>query len=99
MKSGGTLGLGAAKAVPAAAMPSPTAVLGDLRAAYAELADLIHGQLAQPLTTLPGGVPPLLDGRHVGGLGVSGAHQDEDVSYAEKGATALVGRRGADRQL
>jgi glc operon protein GlcG len=91
-----TPGIARAKAASAAAMRSPTAALADLRATYPELVDLVDGQLARPLTTLPGGVPLLLDGRHVGGLGVSGAHPDEDVGYAEQGAAALVDRRGAD---
>ena len=89
-----TPGVARAKAASAAVMRSPTAALGDLRSAYPELADLIDGQLAHPLTTLPGGVPLLLAGRHVGGLGVSGAHPDEDVAFAERGAAALADSSG-----
>ena len=85
-----TPGVARAKAASAALMRSPTAALADLRTAHPELADLIDGQLAQPLTTLPGGVPLVLAGRHVGGLGVSGAHPDEDVAFAERGAAALA---------
>ncbi|MDN4161764.1 GlcG/HbpS family heme-binding protein [Nocardioides abyssi] len=87
-----TPGVARAKAATSAAMRAPTAALGELRAAYPELADLVDDQLPHRFTTLPGGVPLVLGGRHVGAVAVSGAHPDQDVACAEAAARALAWR-------
>jgi glc operon protein GlcG len=35
------------------------------------------------LTSIPGGVPIVVDGTHIGGLGVAGGHPDDDAEIAE----------------
>nr|WP_255670399.1 heme-binding protein [Aeromicrobium wangtongii] len=83
-----TPGVARAKAATAAAMGRPTSDLADLREAHPELLDLLAGQVAHPLTTLPGGLPLMADGRCVGAVGVSGAHPDDDVACAATAAAA-----------
>lgn len=85
-----TAGVARAKAATAAAMRRPTADLGSLREAYPELVQLIAGQLAQPFTSLPGGVPLLVDGTLVGAVAVSGATPEGDVAYASIGAESIA---------
>lgn len=84
-----TAGVARAKAATAAAMRRPTADLGGLRAAYPELVPLIAGQLPQPFTTLPGGVPLLVDGTPAGAVAVSGGTPEQDATYAQKAAQSL----------
>lgn len=77
-----TPGVARAKAATAAAMGCPTGALTDLEATYPALAHLIDAQMAQPFTSLPGGVPWRSAGRTIGAVGVSGAHPDQDVACA-----------------
>ncbi len=70
------------KAWTAVAFASPTHVLADLPA--------LDGALSRPIAQLPGGVPLIIDGRLVGGLGVGGAQPDQDLHIAQAGAAALT---------
>lgn len=78
------------KAATAVAMRSATGELAGLREAYPELFDLVSTQVAHPLTSLPGGLPLMADGRCLGAVGVSGAHPDDDVACAAEAATTPV---------
>jgi len=80
------------KAATAAALGRPSVALTGLREAYPELVTLIDGQLPRPLTSLPGGVPVLVDGVLVGAVAVSGATPEQDVVCAEAAAAALPAR-------
>lgn len=42
------------------------------------------------LTCIRGGLPLVKDGQHVGGIGVSGGSEDEDVEVAQAGLDALA---------
>lgn len=43
----------------------------------------------QPVTPLEGGVPIIVEGQHVGAVGVSGVKSSEDVQIAKAGIAAL----------
>lgn len=85
-----TAGVARAKAATAVAMSRPTADLGSLATAYPQLVPLIAGQLTQPFTTLPGGVPLVVDGAIVGAVAVSGGTPEQDVVYASAGAESVA---------
>jgi glc operon protein GlcG len=64
--------------------------------------DLLHGGMTSLLafefiSPSQGGVPLMLDGVVVGGIGSSGASGAEDESVANAGATALVAAAAAGR--
>lgn len=80
------------KARTAATMRRATADLEGLKAAYPELLELIDSQLPFQPTTLPGGIV-ITDGEQViGGVGISGAHPDQDVVCAEAGIASWRGQ-------
>lgn len=85
-----TAGVARAKAATAVAMGRPTADLAGLRTAYPELVPLIADQLAHPFTTLPGGVPLVVDGAVVGAVAVSGGTPEQDAAYASAGAESVA---------
>lgn len=61
-----------------------------LYAAIEQPPALRDGILARPrLVAFAGGLPLTVDGAHVGGLGVSGASEEEDVACAEAGVATL----------
>lgn len=62
--------------------------LSELKSDYPELIDLIAGQLSFQPTTLAGGVVVMHEDVMVGGIGVSGAHPDQDVACAQAGVDA-----------
>jgi glc operon protein GlcG len=45
---------------------------------------------SQKLTPIRGGLPLFVDGQCVGGIGVSGGSEDEDVAVAQAGVDALA---------
>ncbi len=51
----------------------------------AEIASVTGGKF----TVLPGGIPLVLGGKVVGGIGVGGGNAEEDVTVAQAGAQAL----------
>jgi uncharacterized protein GlcG (DUF336 family) len=73
-----------AKAYTAASLRRPTHETGIPEAILAELASTTQGRL----TSLPGGVPLVLDGRVIGGVGVGGGNAQEDLDVAKAGAAA-----------
>lgn len=84
-----TPGIARAKAATAALMAMPTAAYAELSERIPELAKAIDAQSEQSFTSLPGGLPLIDKGVVIGGIGVSGATPDQDVTYAEAGAGAL----------
>ncbi|WP_305093521.1 heme-binding protein [Prescottella sp. R16] len=87
-----TAGVARAKAATAALMGIPTTAYSGLADGYPALADLIDAQTAPSLTTLPGGLPVVVDGEVVGGIGVSGAQPEQDVEYAKAAVAGVVTR-------
>ncbi|QCQ93282.1 heme-binding protein [Rhodococcus sp. SGAir0479] len=83
-----TAGVARAKAATAALVGIPTTAYSGLADAHPALAELIDAQTRQSLTTLPGGLPVVVDGEVVGGLGVSGAQPEQDVEYAQAAVAA-----------
>lgn len=85
-----TAGVARTKARTCAVMGRASGQLAGLRTEYPELVTLISGQLPFEITTLPGGVPIVREGMSVGGIGISGAHPDEDVACAEAGVAGWL---------
>ncbi|MCL2535628.1 MAG: heme-binding protein [Nocardiaceae bacterium] len=83
-----TPGVARAKAVTSALIGIPTTAYSGLADAHPALVDLIDGQVRQSLTTLPGGLPVVVGGEVVGGIGVSGAQPEQDVEYAQAAIAA-----------
>ncbi len=88
-----TAGVARTKARTAAAMGSDTADLEVLRSSYPDLLPLIDEQLPFTLTVLEGGVVVRLGDQMVGGVGVSGALPDQDVTCARTGVDAWLATR------
>lgn len=81
-----TTGVARSKAVTSALLGMPTTRYREVAEANPALVGLIDAQTHQPTTTLGGGLPLMVDGRIVGGIGVSGAPTEEqDVEYAVAG--------------
>ncbi len=80
-----------AKAYTAAVLETPTSALhARLEREHLSLADFCDGPQHR-LTSLAGGVPLCLEGRTVGGVGVSGRKPAEDEVLAGRLAAALLG--------
>ena len=80
-----------AKAYTAAVLETPTSALhARLEREHLSLADFCGGPQHR-LTSLAGGVPLCLEGRTVGGVGVSGRKPAEDEVLAGRLAAALLG--------
>lgn len=75
------------KAWTTVAFGQPTTWWTDLIAADDSLAALGRGNRLMPV---PGGVPLVVAGTLVGGVGVSGATSEQDAAIATAGAAALV---------
>lgn len=73
------------KAYTAASVRRPTHATGIPAHITAEIASSTGGKF----TTLPGGVPLVLGGRVVGGIGVGGGNAEQDIAVAQAGAAAL----------
>jgi uncharacterized protein GlcG (DUF336 family) len=71
------------KARTAASFRRSSASLADMKAQHPELCTVVAATLAWTPTTLPGGVPLMVDEELHGAVGVSGAHPDDDVRVAE----------------
>lgn len=83
-----------AKAYTAAVLETPTSALhARLEREHLSLADFCDGPQLR-LTSLAGGVPLCLEGRTVGGVGVSGRKPAEDEVLAGRLAAALLGEGG-----
>jgi len=77
------------KAYTAAGFGMPTAQWHDLLAQDAPMAAGAPTGIAR-FIPFGGGLPLVVDGQVVGGVGVSGGHWTEDVKVAEAGAAALA---------
>lgn len=86
-----TPGIARTKARTAVALGRPTSDVAALAAEHPDLLEQIGEQLAFRPTTLKGGVLIGAAGDLVGGMGVSGAHPDQDVACAEAAIAAVLG--------
>lgn len=78
-----------AKATTAARMATPTADLGAKRELYPDWWEQLLRRLPEA-TTLGGGLPLLIDGVVLGGVGVSGGTVEQDIAFASAGIEALA---------
>lgn len=85
-----TPGIARAKASTAAAMGQPTQDFADLIGQHPDLLRQIEQHMAVPPTTLGGGLPVVVDGQLIGGLGVSGAEVWQDIACAQAGLSSLL---------
>ena len=77
------------KAYTAAGFGMPTAQWHEFMAQDAPLAAGAPASIAR-FVSYGGGLPLVVDGQVVGGIGVSGGHWSEDTKVAEAGAAALA---------
>ncbi|MGB7448089.1 MAG: heme-binding protein [Ornithinimicrobium sp.] len=66
------------KAMTAASTRKPSAAMAP------ELAVALEHGTGGLLTSIPGGLPIVVDGTHIGGLGVAGGHPDQDAEIAQR---------------
>lgn len=78
-----------AKAYTAASVRRPAHESGIPPAVSTEIASVTDGRF----TTLPGGLPLVIGGQVVGGIGVGGGSGVQDIAVATAGAEALKGER------
>ena len=71
------------KAMTAASTRKPSAAMAP------ELAVALEHGTGGLLTSIPGGLPIIVDGTHIGGLGVAGGHPDQDAEIAEQVLTQI----------
>lgn len=87
-----TIGIAMAKARAAASNRMPTAKVGSMGNELSDYAGIAITLAAGPerYATLPGGLPVMVDGHCVGGIGVSGGLGEQDVLVAQAGHSALA---------
>jgi uncharacterized protein GlcG (DUF336 family) len=83
----GSIEIAIAKAVSAATRLRPTAEEGRGEA-LPQLAIALAARLG--VTGIPGGLPIVVEGQVIGGVGVSSGTPDEDVQVAQAGIEALL---------
>jgi len=83
-----TVSVAQAKARTAASMGRHSAMLSGAISNSEHANDL---SLYGGLTVLPGGVPLIVNGHRVGGIGTSGASGEQDIAVSEAGAAVLAG--------
>lgn len=88
-----------AKARTAAQFRRSSAAVGTMKAEHPELYDVVATTLAWRTTTLPGGIPLVMDDEVVGAVGVSGALPVEDVRAAERAAATVATRLAGSQQF
>ena len=78
------------KAATAAAMNSPTTMVAEFAASDAIVQNALHN--TPDILAVPGGVPIVIDGVCVGGIGVAGGHYSEDHEVLDWAVTQFAGR-------
>jgi uncharacterized protein GlcG (DUF336 family) len=76
------------KAITASQLKSPTHILADIGNKVPELQKAFDKNLS--ILTLAGGFPIFLDGKVVGGLGISGGDFNQDKHIGEKAVQAMM---------
>lgn len=91
-----TIGIAQAKARAAASNRLPTAKIGSTGNELSDFAALAITLAAGPdrYAAFGGGLPIMVDGHCIGGVGVSGGTSDQDAEVAKAGIAALRSDRG-----
>jgi len=84
-----TAGIAQSKAFTAATFKRSSKEVGELAQARPQLIDNVINIVGRPLLLAGGGLPLIVDGELIGGVGASGGTEDEDVECAQAGLSAI----------
>lgn len=84
-----TAGIAQSKAFTAATFKRSSKEVGELAQARPQLIDNVINIVGRPLLLAGGGLPLIVDGELIGGVGASGGTEDEDVECAQAGLAAI----------
>lgn len=79
------------KAFTAATFRRPSMEVAELAKARAQLIDSIGALLGKPLLLAGGGLPLIVNGELLGGVGASGGTEEQDIECAKAGLAAIGG--------
>ena len=77
------------KALTAVTFKRPSAEVGELTKTRPQLWESLHALVGQPLLPAGGGLPLIIKGELIGGVGVSGGTEAQDVECARAGLDAI----------
>ncbi len=86
-----TAGAGVSKAFTAATLRRPSAEMGEMAQTRPEVFSNIVSLAGRPLLPAGGGLPLIIDGELLGGVGASGGTEEQDVECARAGLVAIGG--------
>lgn len=84
-----TTGVAQAKAFTAATFRRPSAAVEELAERRPALFESVTALIDEPMLLAGGGLPILIDGRLLGGVGASGGTEAEDIDCAQAGLDAI----------
>ena len=86
-----TAGVAQSKAFTAATFRRPSMAVAELAQSRPQLIDSITGIVGRPLLLAGGGLPLLIKGELIGGVGASGGTEEQDIECAKAGLAAIGG--------